>query len=230
VIVDRVAALTALVVQRFEACGTAAGARRGFFACALPGGSVAETILPHLATAGLDWPRVHIFWVDERAVPPVHADSNFGSGRDWLDRLPAPGPQVHRIEAEVGDLEAAAARYASTLATLLGQPPRLDFVLLGVGADGHVASLFPDHPALQETSRWVTAILDAPKPPPRRVSLTLPALAAASEIAVVALGTSKAEPIRSALHDPEPGQPLGRLIRAAGDRVTLFLDPAAAGL
>jgi 6-phosphogluconolactonase len=200
-----------------------AGAR---FSMALPGGSAAEVLLPALAASRIDWARSDFFWSDERAVAPDHPDSNYGLGqRLFLTPIGADPDHVHRMKAEGTDLEAAAREYAAEMVQILGDPPRLDFILLGMGPDGHVCSLFPDHPALRETRR-VLAISDSPKPPPRRLSLSLPALEAAKVVCVAAFGEGKAEPLRAALEDPGSMLPVARVARGA--RQALFLlDPAA---
>jgi 6-phosphogluconolactonase len=230
VMVGTPAALAAAVRERFTAGARRAIAQRGCCTCAVPGGSVAATILPHLVTADVAWPRVHFFWVDERAVPIAAAESNFGAAQAWLSQLPVPGPVLHRMEADAMDVPAAAARYAETLGELAGRPPRLDLVLLGAGPDGHVASLFPGRAGLRADSPWVIAVDDAPKPPARRVTLTLPVLAAAAEILVVAMGEGKAAAIAAALRGEATGQPLAMLLGAAPERVAFYLDPPAAGL
>ena len=109
----------------------------------------------------------------------------------------------------------------------LGRPPRLDLLWLGVGADGHVASLFPGHPLLAERRRFVAAVVDSPKPPPRRLTLTLPAIAAARCLVVTALGESKAAAVGAALGEAGSGLPLA-LALAAADQAWLLLDPDAA--
>jgi 6-phosphogluconolactonase len=132
------------------------------------------------------------------------------------------------MEGEAGDLAAAAAAYADELEQLLGSPPRLDLALLGVGPDGHVCSLFPGHPLLREDRRWAAALDDAPKPPPGRLTLTLPTLAAARLVVVVALGAAKAPAVREALERPGSPLPLS-LVAARARRVLFLLDGTAAG-
>jgi 6-phosphogluconolactonase len=201
---------------------------RGGFAVALPGGSVATSCFPALAAAAVDWARADFFWGDERAVPPDHPDSNYGLARRlWLEPAGVPASRIHRMRAEEPDLEAAAAAHAAELIGLLGSPPRLDVALLGVGPDGHVCSLFAGHPVLEERSRWVAAVHDSPKPPPRRLTLTLPALGAAGLLIVVATGSGKAGVVREAVSDPASRLPLARVLRGAS-RALLVLDAAAA--
>jgi 6-phosphogluconolactonase len=131
------------------------------------------------------------------------------------------------MPAEAPDLERAAAAYADEMARVLGTPPRLDLVLLGVGPDGHVCSLFPRHPLLREERLWVAAVEDAPKPPRRRLTLTLPALKAAELVVVAALGRAKARAVRAALDDPGSSLPLALVTRQAR-RVLYLLDAEAA--
>ena len=186
---------------------------------------MAESFLPSIATAGVDWPRVDLLWGDERAVPPDHVDSNYALARRGL--LTGVSPRVHRMRGEGPDLKVAAADYEQEMREALSDPPRLDFVLLGMGPDGHVCSLFPGHEALQERTRWVVAIADSPKPPPARLTLTLAALALSDLLVVGAFGRSKAEPVRQAVRDPASSLPVALAARAA--RRTLFLlDPDAA--
>jgi 6-phosphogluconolactonase len=195
---------------------------------AVPGGSVAESFFPRLASLDLDWDRVLVFFGDERAVAPDDPASNARLARDlWLDRAPIPLANVHRMRAEGEDLDAAARAYERVLLDVLGDPPRLDLALLGMGPDGHVCSLFPGHPALDETERYVLPVLDAPKPPPRRVTLTLLALARARTVVLAAFGAAKAEAVRSALDDPASTLPAARALRGAA-RAFALLDPAAA--
>jgi 6-phosphogluconolactonase len=177
---------------------------------AVPGGSVTE-LFPRLARARLDWPRVHLFWVDERAVPPTHAESNFGAARALI----ATGAQVHRMEAEREDADRAAADYEGALRA--AAPDGLDFVLLGVGPDGHVASLFPGHALLAAREKWVAVVDDAPKPPPRRMTLTLPVLLAARTVVVMALSAGKAGLVRGALTDPTSMLPVALVMRGNHD-------------
>jgi 6-phosphogluconolactonase len=187
---------------------------------------VAEAFLPARADADVDWPRVDVFWGDERAVSPDHIDSNYGLARRAL--LGRVTPRVHRMPGEAADLGAAAAGYESEMRSVLGEPPRLDLLLLGMGADGHVCSLFPGHPALGEASRWVVAVEDSPKPPPARITLTLPALALADLLVVAAFGSAKADAVRQSLRDPDSNLPVALAVRQAA-RVLFLLDEGAAG-
>ena len=197
------------------------------FTLAIPGGSVARTCFPRLAVLELDWSNIELFWVDERAVPPGDPNSNYGLARAlWLEPARVPAGRVHRMRGEADDLDRAAQEYANELTRNAGAPPRLDYVLLGVGADGHVASLFPGQPALAQ-KQSVLAIEDAPRPPPCRLSLSLPVLMNARRVVVVAFGTEKAPVIREAVEDG--GSPLPVAQVARGARRCLFLLDRAAG-
>lgn len=212
------------LVAHVTGAARASISRSAAFTIALPGGSVATSCFPLLAAAAIEWTAVHLFWGDERAVAPDHADSNFGLAKRLLiDQIAVPAENVHRMPADREDLTLTAAEHEAEL-----RRHPLDVALLGVGPDGHVCSLFPGHALLQEETRWVAAIEDSPKPPPRRLTLTLPALLAAREIVVVATGAAKAEVVREALEDPQSTLPLALVLRRAA-RVTVILDGAAAG-
>jgi PPK2 family polyphosphate:nucleotide phosphotransferase len=199
---------------------------KGRISLALAGGSVAEAFFPALAEA-LRGTAADFYWGDERAVSPDDPDSNFALARRLLlEPLGAPFERVHRMPADRPDLEAAARDHERELTAALGTPPRLDLVLLGVGPDGHVCSLFPGHSALLEQGRFVVAVEDSPKPPPRRLTLTLPVLEAAGLVVVAAFGEAKAEAVRAALEDPSSMLPVALVARGA--RVLFLLDPAAA--
>jgi len=207
--------------------GAQALAARGRFSLALSGGSLASAFFPSLARVGFDWSRTDFFWVDERAVPPSDPESNYGlAQRLWLDPAGVPPGRMHRMPADAADLEAAAGEYDATLARTLGAAPQLDVALLGVGPDGHVASLFPGHAALDDARR-VIAVADSPKPPARRLTLGLPLLASAERVVVAAFGVAKAEMLRRALEDPTSALPIARLARTAR-RIVVLLDPGAA--
>ena len=229
-LVDKAESLAETLAGRFETAARQALASRGRFTIALPGGSVATSFFPRLARLPLDWSKVDFFWGDERAVPPSHPDSNYAAARTlWLEPAGVPEGRVHRMKAEEPDLARAAADYATLLERAARSPPRLDLVLLGVGPDGHVCSLFAGHPVLAVRDRAVAVVEDSPKPPPRRLTLTLPVLTAAEEVAVVALGRGKAEIIRAAIEDAQSALPVALVARQAR-RTTFLLDPGAARL
>ena len=182
---------------------------------ALPGGSVAEVFFPVLAQAKIDWDLIEWFWGDERAVSPAHPDSNFRVAQDlFFSRTSINPARIHRMPADANDLDAGASAYEEDLMTTLGVPPRLDIALLGMGPDGHVCSLFPGHPALDEPSRFAMAVTDSPKPPPRRLTLTLPALADAV-VVLAAFGASKAAAIQEVMENAKSTLPAARALRGA---------------
>lgn len=169
------------------------------FYIALSGGSLMTILCPPLVAEPLrneiDWSGWHIFWADERYVPPTSPESNYGLAYQQLFRhVNIPFNQIHSLDSTLGASEAAEA-YQSTLNKVFqpgaGRLPRFDLILLGIGEDGHVASLFPNHPLLNERKHWVAAIFDAPKPPPVRVTLTLPVINNARHIVFVAAGEEK---------------------------------------
>jgi 6-phosphogluconolactonase len=187
----------------------------------------------HDLRAGVEWDRLRVAIGDERCVPVDHPDSNWGqAAAALLDHVPVPGRQLLRPPAELGP-EVAADAYQAALAALPAGPagvPRLELVWLGVGEDGHCLSLFPGHPELEVADRLVVAVHDSPKPPPDRVSLTLPALAGTERLVVLASGAGKAEAVARA-RAGDDRLPLARAVarvRAAGGSVTWLLDQAAA--
>jgi len=219
--------LAARFARLVEEASRQAISERGSFSMAISGGSAADALLPALLPASIDWAKVEIYWVDERMVPPDDADSNFRLASSvWLDKVPIPAGSIHRMHGEDPAPRAAAA-YAELLRNRLGNPARLDLVLLGMGPDGHVASLFPGHPLLRAWDRDVAVVDDAPKPPPRRMTLTLRALTAARRIVVFATGLAKAGAIGEALSEDESELPLA-LATMGEATVTYLLDPEAA--
>ncbi|MFL5402074.1 MAG: 6-phosphogluconolactonase [Gemmatimonadales bacterium] len=177
---------------------TRAIAERGWCALALAGGRTPEPIYRELALgSNIDWQQVNVFFGDERAVPPDHPDSNYRMVHlALLSRVPIPSGQVHRMEAERPDREAAAQEYERAL------PPRLDILLLGMGPDGHTASLFPGSAALDERHRLVVPVV-GPKPPAERLTITPPVIAAARKVAVIATGEDKAGMVARAIEGPD---------------------------
>jgi 6-phosphogluconolactonase len=224
IVVDTREGLVRTAVERFERLVRDAVAQRGRFSCALPGGSVAEALFPAFAGLAIPWQQVHIFFGDERAVPPTDPDSNYGLARRlWLDRVAA---RVHpMLTGPADDLDAAATAYANELRATLGDPIRLDLALLGMGPDGHVCSLFPNRSL--PSDRPVAVIRDSPKPPPTRLTLTMPVLAAARALWVVAFGASKAPVVREAVEREDSRLPVAIALRS-GPPSLLLLDPDAA--
>jgi 6-phosphogluconolactonase len=171
------------------------------------------------AETGIDWSQVHIWFGDERCVPPDDDDSNYRMAYETLiSRIDIPGANVHRIHGE-DDPDAAAAAYSAEIAGV-----SLDLALLGLGPDGHTASLFPDSTALDVRDRLAVAVR-ASKPPPRRITLTFPVFERAAAVLILAPGESKAEAIAAVLRGPDPHYPASLL---PADRTTILTDAAGA--
>lgn len=163
----------------------------------LTGGTIAIEIYQLLTADGVDWSNIDFYWGDERFVPEGHADRNDQQARDaFLDRLGVPAARIHAMPAYDCALGAreAADKYAQVLPEAL-----FDLVLLGMGPDGHIASLFPGFAQLHETERKVVEVFDSPKPPPVRVSLTMPTLNRADSVWFLVSGEGKAEAVARAL-------------------------------
>jgi 6-phosphogluconolactonase len=188
----------------------------------LCGGSTPAHVYATLATMSVPWSDVSIYFGDERAVPPEDPDSNYAMARrTLLDRVPIDAAQVHRMAAEASDRDAAAHQYDRAL------PPRIDLLLLGVGPDGHTASLFPESDALAEQRRRVVAV-PAPihlAPSVARLTITPLVIAAARQIVVLVRGTEKASIVAEVLEGPERTMLLPAQLARNG---TWILDEAAA--
>jgi 6-phosphogluconolactonase len=190
--------------------------------CALSGGATALIFLGALRNAAVDWRKITLFWADERAVPPDDPDSNYGlAERMLLSPLAARAPRAIRMPAEA-NLAQAAIWYDEVLATELDEGP-LDLAILGVGEDGHVCSLFPGHPALMQDELRTVAIEDAPKPPARRLSLTLQYVMQTKKIWLVAVGQRKLPVLQAAINKTGSSTPVDLLMRHGKD-VTVFTD------
>lgn len=210
---------------------------RGIFTIALSGGSLVEMIAPGLlefsAEGGIKWPAWHVFWADERCVPLTSQDSNHAMAQERLfQHVPLLESSIYALEERRGP-QGAADAYEAFLRSFFAPPPgrfpRFDLILLGMGEDGHTASLFPDHPLLDETRRWVAPITDAPKPPPERVTLTLPVINNARNVIFMATGAGKAPILQRLLetHAPGKGLPVQRVSPTDGT-LQWFIDAAAA--
>jgi 6-phosphogluconolactonase len=211
----------------------------GRFSLVLSGGSTPrglyELLAEHPYRSQVDWKRVEFFWGDERGVPPDHAASNFRMAREaMLDKLDVPHDRVHRIEAERPDLDEVAKDYEREIERVLGRipgvgrrPPHFNLFLLGMGDDGHTASLFPNTSALLEPERWVVA-QEVPKAPRERITMTPPLINAAHFIMFVVSGASKADVLAEVLQGPrDPLRYPAQLIRPLTGEVTWFVDRAA---
>ncbi|EXJ88605.1 6-phosphogluconolactonase [Capronia coronata CBS 617.96] len=226
------------------ACQKAALLRHDAFKIAVSGGSLPATLTKALLVAGEDedsgpqFSKWHIFFADERAVPLDHEDSNYGLlKKDLLDKIPEEmgKPQVYPIDIKyLNETQELADKYQEVLMASFAQKdsvrlPVFDLILLGCGPDGHTCSLFPGHELLREADAWVAAIEDSPKPPPRRITLTLPVVTHAHKIAFVATGGGKKEILKKILEADDEGRslPCGLVNEAAGEKVSWFTDRAA---
>ena len=199
----------------------------------LSGGSTPRDVYAHLASPELggriDWSRVQVFWSDERCVPPDHAESNFAMAQqNLLEKISIPAQNIHRIRGELSPQEAAAG-YEQTLVAMLGASA-VDLLLLGMGEDGHIASLFPGSPALVETQRWVVPVPHDQPPPPLvwRVTVTFPLILAARQVIMIVSGGKKSARLRQALYEQagEAPLPVQKLREVEGELVWL-VDRAA---
>jgi 6-phosphogluconolactonase len=211
---------------------------RGRFTVALSGGSTPRRLYQLLAEAPfrdqVDWPHIEVFWGDERAVPPAHKDSNFGMAQAaLLSKVPIPAAHIHRMEAERPDRDVAARNYQQEIAHVFGvvaegEPPAFDLVLLGMGPDGHTASLFPYTAALKESQRWVVAN-HVPKLNTDRLTLTAPIINRAANVLFLVAGADKAAVLAEVLEGPaDPERLPSQLIRPGAGRLLWLLDEAAA--
>jgi 6-phosphogluconolactonase len=212
---------------------------RGAFSVALAGGSTPKGLYALMADDPqlrqmIPWPQIDFFWGDERHVPPDHPDSNYRMAQEaMLAKVPVTPERVHRVRAELPDAPAAAAMYDAEVRASIGSGttvPRLDLVLLGMGTDGHTASLFPGTLALSERSHLVVANW-VERMHAYRITMTLPLLNAARRVLVLAAGADKASRVRDALQPPPDAPPLPiQLVRPDDGRTTWLLDRDAARL
>jgi 6-phosphogluconolactonase len=214
-------------------------ARYGQFFVALSGGNTPRLMYEMLGSADfrgqVDWAKVHVFWSDERAVPPDDPESNYGMARRaLLLHVPIPLGNVHRMEAERAAIGKAANEYEEVLRKYLELDsrgfPRIHLILLGMGADGHTASLFPGTRVTRQTSRWVSTPTVA-KLNAHRMTLTLPVLDAALRVMILVVGEEKAETLRAVLEGKaDPPYPV-QLVQPQENGLKLYLvDEAAASL
>jgi 6-phosphogluconolactonase len=224
--------LASLVAARLVVTIVDAQATRGAAGVVLTGGRIAAKVLGTLkdlpAATAIDWSRVDLWWGDERFLPSGDPDRNETQARAaLLDALPLDPARIHAMPASDGpdgdDAEAAAARYARELAGPGADLPHFDVLMLGVGEDGHVASIFPGHTEglIEGTT---AAVHDSPKPPPVRITLTMRTIQSAAEVWLVASGPDKAGPVASALE----GGPVPAAAAAGTARTVWLLDRAAA--
>jgi 6-phosphogluconolactonase len=215
---------------------TAAIAQRGRFTMALAGGSTPRnlyTLIAANASTSLPWDQMFFFWGDERHVPPDDPESNYRMALETiLSKVPVPAENIFRIPSEKPDARAAAEAYQQTLqkffAVAPGEFPRFDLILLGMGPDGHTASLFPETAALQEKSRLVVANW-VEKLKTSRITLTLPVLNASRCVAFLVSGMDKASVLHEVLEGNAPGEKYpSKLVQPADGKLIWFVDRGAA--
>ncbi|XP_074319909.1 putative 6-phosphogluconolactonase 4, chloroplastic [Silene latifolia] len=217
---------------------------RGFFTVVVSGGSLIKSLrklveAPYVDS--IDWSKWHVFWVDERVVPKDHPDSNYKLAYDgFLSKVPILPDNVHAINDTLPTKEAAE-EYEIRLKQLVDSSvlatspttgfPKFDAMLLGMGPDGHVASLFPGHPLVKEDKKWVTHIMDSPKPPPERITFTFPVINSSAYIALVVCGAGKAGIVKSALGgENQSSEVLPVQMVSPEGELKWFLDKDAASL
>ncbi|KAF9586465.1 suppressor of los1-1 [Lunasporangiospora selenospora] len=208
--------------------------RHGKFTVALSGGSLPKqlsAVLKH--NQEVDFSKWIVYFADERCVPLEHEDSNYLLAKTELfDFVPIPRENIHTIDPSlIDDPQEAAEDYISQLAKTFATKdsvrfPVFDLILLGVGPDGHTCSLFPGHPLLNEACEWVASILDSPKPPPRRITLTFPVLNHSHHVAFVAAGAGKQDMLHQLLD--LPGHLPAQLVKPITGTLSWFIDDAAA--
>lgn len=234
-------ALRTYVVQ----CQNAGLNRHGVFKVGVSGGSLPATLAKALLAPAsgpedtVQFDKWEIFFADERAVPLHHEDSNYALlKKELLDKIPAEAgqPTVHTIdETYLNDTQELADQYEQVLVRSFASRdsvklPIFDLLLLGCGPDGHTCSLFPGHELLRETSAWVAPIEDSPKPPPKRITLTLPVVTHSVRVAFVATGAGKKD-IMKQIFDEDSGLPTTLVNEGCGDRCSWFVDnPAIEGV
>jgi 6-phosphogluconolactonase len=230
--------MTRAAANLFAARTAEAVSAQGRFTAVLSGGKTPIAIYTLLAKAPyvsqIPWARVHLFWGDERCVPPDHGDSNYRLVRERLiDHVPIPAANVHRMPGEMDPVEAAA-RYEEQLRKFFaphgGGFPVFDLILLGLGEDGHTASLFPGTRALRESARWVLGhYVDAQKG--WRITLTPPVINAAHTLVFIVSGAGKAAVLKEILEGPiRPDTLPAQIVRPADGTLLWMLDREAAAL
>lgn len=211
--------------------------RRNKFTLATSGGSLPKILAKFLVNRTDDavrWDKWQIFFADERLVPLDHEDSNYAlCEKEFFSKTPLKPAQIHKIDEKLlDDAEELSDEYEKQLAEAFAgkesvRHPVFDLILLGMGPDGHTCSLFPGHELLKERSRWVAPIEDSPKPPPRRITLTLPVLNKAHRIAFCLTGEGKQEMLSKALDQPELGLPASLVRPTPPGDVYYLTDDAA---
>lgn len=219
--------------EKFCELGEIAIRERGRYAVALSGGSTPRGLHNQLTTSfskRLPWEKVFFFWGDERHVPPDFPESNFRMAKETLlSKLPIPEQNIFRIRGELPDANQAATQYEQILRDFFkpsaGEFPRLDFTLLGMGPDGHTASLFPGTKGLEERQRWVIGNW-VPQKDTWRITLTYPVINSSRAVLFIANGESKADMVHRVLKDPSANFPCQRILPTDGE-LSWYLDKGA---
>ncbi|MBM4055439.1 MAG: 6-phosphogluconolactonase [Planctomycetes bacterium] len=210
---------------------------RGRFIVAFSGGSLPKLLFPALASepfySEIQWKAWHVFWADERCVPPTNSESNyFLAGKHLFDYVDIPSSQIYMPNTSLEPV-GMAALYQSRLQNVFrikdDELPCFDLLLLGMGEDGHTASLFPGHPLLKEKKCWIAPIFDSPKPPPERITLTLPVINNARCIIFLVTGKSKAAALQKIFRGESASSPLpAQMVKPMHGELHWFLDEDAA--
>ncbi|WVZ91801.1 hypothetical protein U9M48_037927 [Paspalum notatum var. saurae] len=245
IIFDAEEDLAASLAKHAAALSAKFAAERGAFTVVLSGGSLVKALRklaepPYLEA--VDWSKWHVFWVDERVVPKDHADSNYKLASDeFLSKVPIPASQVYAINDALS-AEGAAEDYEARLKQLVKNGaiemspvtefPKFDLMLLGMGPDGHVASLFPGHPVVNENHKWVTFVKDSPKPPPERITFTFPVINSSAYIVLVVIGAGKAGAVHKALSEGQSTSDLlpVEMVSLWDGELTWFTDKPAVSI
>ncbi|HLZ63614.1 MAG TPA: 6-phosphogluconolactonase [Ktedonosporobacter sp.] len=208
----------------------------GRFTLALAGGNTPKKLYGLLASepysSQINWALVEVFWSDERCVPPESEDSNYHLAQEvLLSKVPIPASQIHRMPADEPDRDAASLAYTHEMQRVFGtnQVPGFDLIQLGMGPEGHTASLFPHQPSLHEQQRLVMPVT-VPKPPPARLTFTPPILNAAVHVLFLVTGADKEDAVKAVLEgEYQPDEWPSQIVRPTRGEVTWMFDPAAAG-
>jgi len=209
--------------------------KKGHFTIALSGGSLPKQLSRLIGKPGIRWEKWQVYYVDERVVPLDHEDSNHKSCMDVLfSKVIIPPENIHHIDPTLlDDLEELADSYEKQLIHDFASKdsarfPVFDLILLGIGPDGHTASLFPGHALLAEEDRWVAYLDDSPKPPSKRITLTYPVINHASKVVFVATGEGKQDMLAEIMDDPAKNSlPASRVRPAPHGQLYWFVDDAA---
>ncbi|KDR85207.1 hypothetical protein GALMADRAFT_218291 [Galerina marginata CBS 339.88] len=208
--------------------------KKGRFTIALSGGSLPKMLSGLIDNPQIKWNHWQVFYVDERVVPLDHPDSNHRACTEALfSKVPIPPDHIHTIDpALLNDLEELSDSYEKQLIHEFAQKdaarfPVFDLILLGMGPDGHTASLFPAHELLSEEDRWVAYVEDSPKPPPKRITFTFPVINHAARVAFVAAGKEKVDMLSTVLDHPEVGLPSSKVRPVFPGHLYWFVDDAA---